>query len=126
MKREIITRIIVWIVTIAILIAGGFGVKKIIDNNKEQQQEEQGASYALNTEDFEGIVAYGDTIDLSLIKITKTENGVSTDIPVDASMVTTHVDTTRVGTAMLEVSYEGKTFSTPITVKYRVQFMVGD
>ena len=126
MKREVITRIIVWIVTVAILIAGAFGVKKLIDNNNQQQQQEEGISCVLNTEDFDGVVAYGDTIDLSLIKITKTENGVSTDIPVDASMVTTPVDTTRVGASMLKLSYEGQEFSVPVTVKYKVQFATDD
>ena len=77
MKRAIITRIIVWIATIAVVTAGGFAAVKVIENINNQQQQEESISYELNTESFEGIVAYGDTIDLSLIKITKTENGVT-------------------------------------------------
>lgn len=126
MKRAIITRIIVWIATIAVVAAGGFAAVKVIENINNQQQQEESISYELNTDNFEGIVAYGDTIDLSLIKITKTENGVTTEIPVDPSMVTTHVDTTRVGVTTLKVNYAGKTFSVPITVKYKIQFTVGD
>ncbi len=125
MRKEIITRIIVWIVTIALIILGGFAVNEFV-LNREEKPEEPSVSYALNTESFDGIVAYGETIDLSLIKITKTENGVSTDIPVDASMVTTPVDTTRTGAAMLTLSYEGKEFPVPITVKYKVQFATDD
>ena len=126
MKRAIITRIIVWIATIAVVTAGGFAAVKVIENINNQQQQEESISYELNTESFEGIVAYGDTIDLSLIKITKTENGVTTEIPVDASMVTTHVDTTRVGVTTLKINYAGKTFPVPVTVKYKIQFTVGD
>ena len=125
MRKEIITRIVVWIVTIVIILLGGYAVKEYIID-KPVEPEEPGASYTINAEDFEGIIAYGGTLDLSQIKITKTENGVSTDIPVDISMVTTPVDTTRVGTAVLKLSYEGETFSIPVTVKYKVQFIAGD
>ena len=124
MKKEIIKRIIVWVITAVLVIGGGVAVGTIISNIPEE--EESNISYALNTENFDGIVAYGDEMDLSLITITKTENGVSTEIPVDASMVTTHVDTTRVGNATLKLNYAGETFSVPVTVKYKVQFKIGD
>lgn len=122
MRKEIIKRIIVWVTTVVLLLAGGVTVGTIISNLPEE--EEPNISYALNTENFEGLITYGEEIDLSLITITKTENGVSTDIPVDLSMVTTHVDTTRVGASVLELRYEGQEFSVPVTVKYKIQFKV--
>ena len=77
MRKEIITRIIVWIATIALIAAGGFAVVKVVENINNQQQQEESIGYELNSEKFEGVVAYGETIDLSLIKIIKTENGVT-------------------------------------------------
>ena len=125
MKREIIKRIIGWVVTIAIILLGGYAVKEYVeDRNNQQQQPEETVSYELNTDGFLGVVAYGDTIDLSSIKIVKTENGTTTEIPFDASMVTAPVDTTRVGSTMLKLSYAGQTFSVPVTVKYKIQFEV--
>ena len=122
MKKEIIKRIIVWVTTVVLLLAGGVTVATVIQNLPEEP--EITVEYSLNTEKFDGLITYGEEIDLSLITITKTENGVSTDIPVDISMVTTHVDTTRVGNATLELEYEGKEFFVPVTVKYRIQFKV--
>ena len=125
MKREIIKRIIGWVVTIAIILLGGYAVKEYVeDRNNQQQQPEETVSYELNTDGFSSVVAYGDTIDLSSIKIVKTENGTTTEIPFDASMVTAPVDTTRVGSTMLKLSYAGQTFSVPVTVKYKIQFEV--
>ena len=123
MKKEIIKRIIVWIATVAIFLAGGTAVAKVISNSNNQPSVPD-MTYELNTEEFEGVIAYGDTIDLSLITIMITENGVTTEVPVDASMITTHVDTTRVGTVMLDLNYAGKTFSIPVSVKYKVDFVV--
>ena len=125
MRKEIITRIIVWIIAIALLLGGSYAVYKFV-LNREQVSEEPGVSYAINTNSFEGVVVYGETLDLSLIKIIKNENGVTTEIPVDASMVTTPVDTARVGATVLKLSYEGQEFSVPVAVKYRVQFATGD
>ena len=125
MKREIIKRIISWVVTIAIFLLGGYAVKEYVeDRNNQQQQPEETVSYELNTDGFSSVVAYGDTLDLSAIKIIKTENGTTTEIPFDASMVTAPVDTTRVGATMLKLSYAGQTFSVPVTVKYKIQFEV--
>ena len=125
MRKEIITRIIVWIVTIVIILLGGYAVKEFVID-RPVEPEAPSVEYTLDTEAFGGIVVYNETIDLSKLTITKTENGVTTEIPVDASMVTTPVDTTRVGASMLKLSYEGQEFSVPVTVKYKVQFATDD
>ena len=125
MRKEIITRIIVWIVTIVIILLGGYAVKEFVID-RPVEPEAPSVEYTLDTEAFGGVVVYNETIDLSKLTITKTENGVKTEIPVDASMITTPVDTTRVGASMLKLSYAGQEFSVPVTVKYKVQFATDD
>lgn len=118
MRKVIITKSIVWIAVIAMIFTGLFVLASCNTNRNDDD-----ATYKLNLDSFDGIVAYGESIDLSLIKITKTENGESTDIPVDVSMVTTHVDTTRVGITILKLNYAGEMFVVPITVMYRIEFV---
>ena len=125
MRKEIITRIIVWIVTIVIILLGGYAVKEFVID-RPVEPEAPSVEYTLDTNAFGGVAIYNETIDLSKLTITKTENGVTTEIPVDASMVTTPVDTTRVGASMLKLSYEGQEFSVPVTVKYKIQFATSD
>ncbi len=119
MKRQIIVRIIVCIAAVALLCAGLFAM-----NACGNKTGNDGATYQLNLSNYDGIVTYGEPMDYSRITLTRTENGVSTEIPVDASMVTTHVDTNKVGAKLIKFNYAGQNFHVPAIVKYRLQFEV--
>ena len=110
-------RIIVWITVLTLVLAGVFAM------NACNKTDDNGVTYELNLKNFSGIVAYGEEVDLSSITIIKTEEGVATEVPVDPSMVTTPVDTSKVGAKLLKLNYSGQTFHVPVVVKYKVQYL---
>ncbi len=112
-------RIIVWITVLTLIVTGVFAM-----NACGKRTDKDGISYQLNVSNFDGITTYGEPMDLSRITITRTENGVSTEVPVEASMVTSHVDTSRVGAHILKFNYSGQSFNLPVIVKYKLQFLV--
>ena len=113
-------RIIVWITVITLVLAGVFAMSAC------QKTDKNGATYELNLQNFNEVVAYGEEVDLSRITIIVTENGETVEVPVDPSMVTTPADTTKIGAKLLKLNYSGQTFSVPIVVKYRVEYLVDD
>ena len=113
-------RIIVWITVLTLVLAGVFAM------NACNKTDQNGVDYQLNLDNFSETVAYGEEIDLSRITITRTENGVSTVVPVDQSMVTTPVDVSKAGAQLLKLNYSGQTFHVPVIVKYRVEYLVDD
>ena len=120
MKRQIIVRIIVCIAVVATLFAGVFMMAAC--GNKTG---DDGASYQLNLSNFDGITTYGEPMDLSRITLTRTDmDGTTTEIPIDLSMVTSHVDTTKIGGKLLKFNYAGQSFHVPVVVMYKVQFEV--
>lgn len=119
MKRQIIVRIVVCMIAITLLCAGIFAL-----NACGKKTGDDGATYQLNLSNYDGIAVYGEPMDLSRITLTRTEGDQVTEIPVDASMITTHVDTTKVGAKLLKLNYAGKNFQVPVIVKYKVQFRV--
>ena len=120
MKRQIILRIIVCIAAVAMLFTGLFIMAAC--GNKTG---DDGATYQLNlSEDFDGIVTYGEPMDFTGITLLRTQDGETTVIQVDSSMVTTHVDTTKIGAKLLKFNYAGQSFHVPVIVKYKIQFEV--
>ena len=89
MKRQIIVRIVVCMITITLFCAGVFAL-----NACNKKTGDDGATYELNLSNYDGIAVYGEPMDLSRITLTRTEGDLVTEIPVDTSMITTHVDTT--------------------------------
>ena len=117
-------RIIVWITVITLILTGVFAM-----NACNKKTDTSGITYELNASGMEnGIltVTYGATQEeyLKGITITRTENGVSTEVPVEPSMVTAHIDTSKIGTQRLQVNYSGQTFHVAVVVKYKVEFVV--
>ena len=117
-------RIIVWITVITLILTGVFAM-----NACNKKKDADGITYQLNATNLEnGIltVTYGATQEeyLKGITITRTENGVSTEVPVEPSMVTAHIDTSKIGTQRLQVNYSGQTFHVAVVVKYKVEFVV--
>ena len=112
-------RIIVWITVLTLIVTGVFAM-----NACGKRTDKDGISYQLNVSNFDGITTYGEPMDLSRITITRTENGVSTEVPVEASMVTSRVDTSKPGAHILKFNYSGQSFNLPVIVKYKLQFLV--
>ena len=112
-------KILVWISIVTLIFAGVFAM------NACQKTGDDGATYALNLDNFDNITAFGEDLDLSRITIVKTENGVSTEIALDDTMVST-IDTSKIGARVLKINYAGQTFSVPVVVKYRIQYLVDD
>ena len=119
MKRQIIVRIVVCMIAITLFCAGVFAL-----NACNKKTGDDGATYELNLSNYDGIAVYGEPMDLSRITLTRTEGDLVTEIPVDTSMITTHVDTTKVGAKLLKLNYAGNNFQVPVIVKYKVQFRV--
>lgn len=84
------------------------------------QQNDDSTLYELNDDAFDSTVVYGESVNLAGLKILENKNGEITEIPVDASMITLPVDTSRVGATEMKVKYEGHEFSVPVSVKFRV------
>ncbi|MBO7273445.1 MAG: hypothetical protein J6V22_01180, partial [Clostridia bacterium] len=112
-------KILVWISIVTLIFAGVFAM------NACQKTGDDGATYTLNLDNFDNVTAFGEDLDLSRITIVKTENGVSTEIALDDTMVST-IDTSKIGARVLKINYAGQTFSVPVVVKYRIQYLVDD
>ena len=119
-------RIIVWITVLSLIIAGVFAM-----NACNRRTDASGASYEVNTpardELSRVIITYGEQTEdyLSRITVTKIENGVSTTVPVEPSMLVTAIDTSVVDGSgqILQFTYSGQMFSIPVVVKYKVEFV---
>ena len=117
-------RIIVWIIAIALVLTGVFFI-----STYDWKKDADESAYQLNVKDLENgvlTVTYDSTQEECLkgITITKTENGVSTEVQVEPSMVTTHIDTSKVGPQKLQINYSGQTFYIEVVVKHKVEFVV--
>ena len=108
-------KITLWLL-VAMLIASVF----CVTGCRFIQREDNDVLYELDSEGFDSTVVFGESIRLDGLKIVKTENGTATDIPVDASMITTAANTSKVGATEMKITYEGHTFTVPVSVKYRV------
>ena len=108
-------KITLWLL-VAMLIAAVF----CVTGCRFIQGEDNDVLYELDSEGFDSTVVFGESVKLDGLKIVKTENGTATDIPVDASMITTAANTSKVGATELKITYEGHTFTVPVSVKYRV------
>ena len=119
-------RIIVWITVLSMIIAGVFAM-----NACNRKTDENGVTYEVNTpardELSRVIITYGEQPEdyLSRITITKIENGVSSTVPVEPSMMVTTIDTSVVDGSgqILQFTYSGQMFSIPVVVKYKVEFV---
>ncbi|MBE6699022.1 MAG: hypothetical protein E7584_02125, partial [Ruminococcaceae bacterium] len=120
-------RIIVWITVLSLIIAGVFAM-----NACNRRTDENGVSYEVNTpaRDESGriIITYGEQPEdyLGRFSITKTEDGVLSTVPVEASMLVTEIDTSVVdgNGQILQFSYSGQVYSFPVVVKYKIEFVV--
>lgn len=119
-------RIIVWITVLSMIIAGVFAM-----NACNRKTDANGVTYEVNTpardELSRVIITYGEQPEdyLSRITITKIENGVSSTVPVEPSMMVTTIDTSVVDGSgqILQFTYSGQMFSIPVVVKYKVEFV---
>ncbi|MBR5119464.1 MAG: hypothetical protein IKV02_00570, partial [Clostridia bacterium] len=120
-------RIIVWITVLSLILAGVFAM-----NACNRRTDESGATYEVNTparDEFNRvIITHGEKPEdyLSRITITKIENGVSSVVPVEPSMLVTTIDTSVAdgNGQILQFTYSGQMFSIPVVVKYKVEFVV--
>ena len=123
MKR----RIIVWITVLSLVLAGVFAM-----NACNRKTDENGITYQVNMpasdELYRAIITYGEQPQdyLSRISLTKIENGVSSIVSIDPSMLVTTIDTSVVdgNGQILQFSYAGRIFSVPVIVKYKIEFVV--
>ena len=120
-------RIIVWITVLSLIVAGVFAM-----NACNRRTDSSGATYEVNTparDEFNRvIITHGESAEdyLSRITITKIENGVSSVVPVEPSMLVTTIDTSVAdgNGQILQFTYSGQMFSVPVVVKYKVEFVV--
>ena len=118
-------KIIVWITVFTMILTGVLAM-----NACGNRIDENGVSYQVNmiNRDEYGrvVVTYGEEPEdfLRRITVTRIENGASTEVPVDASMLVTPVDTSKIGPQILQFTYSGQIFSVSIVVKYKVEFVV--
>ena len=83
--------------------------------------------YRLDAKDFDSVVAYQSEVDYKNLYLTKTSiQGKQKRIPVTEEMFTTAIDTDSVGEKQAVITYESQTYTLDYTVKYKVEFAVGD
>ena len=109
-------KIALWLLTLALTFAGLAALSgcQFIENDSDD------ALYVINTDEFNSTVVYGESVSLDGLKIVQTKEGVTTEIPVNASMITEPADVNHVGATEMKVTYDGHEFSVPVSVKYRV------
>ena len=109
-------KIALWLLTLALTFAGLAALSgcQFIENDSDD------TLYVINTDEFNSTVVYGESVSLDGLKIVQTKDGVTTEIPVNASMITAPADVNRVGVTEMKVTYDGHEFSVPVSVKYRV------
>ncbi len=104
MKKRIVMPIIVIVLTLLLTLTGC-----------------EEAEYAI-TGGISDVIAVGETPELSGLKLIRIEKNEILEIPVSADMVY-GIDTSTAGNKTFSVIIEGKTFTVPYTVKYRVEFV---
>lgn len=109
-------KIALWLLTLALTFAGLAALSgcQFIENDSDD------TLYVINTDEFNSTVVYGESVSLDGLKIVQTKDGVTTEIPVNTSMITAPADVNRVGVTEMKVTYDGHEFSVPVSVKYRV------
>ena len=109
-------KIALWLLTLALTFAGLAALSgcQFIENDSDD------TLYVINTDEFNSTVVYGESVSLDGLKIVQTKEGVTTEIPVNASMITAPADVNRVGVTEMKVTYDGHEFSVQVSVKYRV------
>ncbi len=112
-------RIVIFLLALTLVIVALFGLSSctLIDDTKD-------AAYTLESDDFNKTLAFGEEVSYSGLTIVKSIGENVTQISVTPDMVTVPIDTGAVGSQDLIISYNEKTFTVTVTVKYRAEFKV--
>ena len=108
-------KIIIMLLALTLLLAGIVGLSSC--NLEDNTQD---AVYRLDSSDFQTVVAFGEEIDYSSLYIYRNEDKFS----VESSMITSAVDTSKLGSQELGISFEGHSFTVKVNVKYKAEFIV--
>ena len=111
-------KITVWLVALSLLLASIFALSGC---NLKSSDKTGNPVYAVDVENFSGIAVFGESVNLDGINLIKTKGEERTVIPIELSMLTSAVDTSKTGDTEIKFSYDGISFTVPVTVKYRVQ-----
>ena len=109
-------KITLWLLVLALTILG----IAALSGCQFIQRGDDDTQCVLDTESFNSTVVYGENVNLEGLKIIKTKDGEVTEIPVDSSMISSPADTTVVGATSMKITFEGREYAVPLSVKYRV------